>query len=121
MNNLKTKETIMVAKTLEKGSKYAQFDVDGDGIVTDDEMQKAEAMIKMENEDMKQDAQRRMAWAAMLAMIAYPLLLLIPIIPDARIVTLASISDMLFLSLSGVVAFFFGSQAYMSKNGSSNG
>ena len=111
----------MVAKALEKNSKYNQFDVDGDGIVTDDEMQKAESMIKMENEDQKQDAQRQMAWTAMLAMVAYPLLLLIPLIPDARITTLASISDMFFLSLSGVVAFFFGSQAYMSKTGSSNG
>lgn len=111
----------MVSKALEKGSKYAKFDVDGDGIVTDEEMQKAEVMIKMENEDQKADSQRQMAWSAMIAMIAYPLLLLIPLIPDARITTLASISDMFFLSLSGVVAFFFGSQAYMSKNGSSNG
>ena len=103
-------------KKLEINSKYNQFDSDGDGLVTDDEMKKAEALTSMENEDQKQDAQRHMAWVAMLAMVAYPLLLLLPIIPDHRIATLASISDMFFLSLSGVVAFFFGSQAYMSKN-----
>ncbi len=35
----------MATKTLEKGSKYNQFDVDGDGTVTDDEMNKEQAMI----------------------------------------------------------------------------
>ena len=106
----------MVANTIEQGSKYNMFDVNNDGIVTGGEMEKTETMIKMENEDQKQDAQRRMAWVAMFAMIGYPLLLLIPLIPDNRITTLASISDMFYIALSGVVAVFFGTQAYISKN-----
>ena len=105
----------MVTKSAENNLKYNEFDVDNNGIITDKEVQKAKSIIKMENEDQKQDAQRRMAWTAMIAMTVYPLLLLIPLIPDSRIATLASISDMFFLSLSGVVAFFFGSQAYLSK------
>lgn len=104
------------SKKLQENSKYNKFDADADGLVTDDEMKQADTLTKMENEDQKQDAQRHMAWVAILAMVAYPLLLLLPIIPDHRINALASISDMFFLSLSGVVAFFFGSQAYMSKN-----
>jgi hypothetical protein len=43
-----TKE-IDMAKNLESGSKYEQFDMDGDGIVTDEEMAKAEQMIALEN------------------------------------------------------------------------
>ena len=33
------------AKILEKNSKYAQFDIDGDGTVTDDEMKRSEQII----------------------------------------------------------------------------
>lgn len=94
--------------------KKTEFDSDGDGNVTGIEVEK---MITVENEDQKQDAQRRMAWLAMIAMVLYPLLLLIPVIPESRITALASISDLFFLSLSGVVAFFFGSQAYLSRKG----
>ena len=45
----------MSAKSLEKGSKYATFDVDGDGVVTDEEMARAEHMLEVENKDKKED------------------------------------------------------------------
>jgi len=67
------------AKTLESSSKYNQLDADGDGIITDDEMAQAEAIMElefrkvtMENEDKKQDAQRNMAWFALAGMLLYP-------------------------------------------------
>ena len=47
-----------MAKTLQSDSIYNQFDEDGDGIVTDEEMAKAERMLQIENDDKKQDAQR---------------------------------------------------------------
>jgi hypothetical protein len=40
-----------LAKTLQKDSIYNQFDEDGDGIVTDEEMAKAERMLQIENDD----------------------------------------------------------------------
>ena len=52
----------MAAKKLEIDSKYAHLDIDGDGIVSDEEMMREERMIEladkrsdMENEDKKQD------------------------------------------------------------------
>ena len=52
----------MVAKKLEIDSKYAHLDIDGDGVVSDEEMMREERMIEladkrsdMENEDKKQD------------------------------------------------------------------
>ena len=57
----------MAAKKLEIDSKYAHLDIDGDGVVSDEEMMREERMIEladkrsdMENEDKKQDAQRNM-------------------------------------------------------------
>ena len=51
-----------MSKKLQKGSKYEQFDLDGDGIVTDEELAMEEKMMRLDNEDKKQDAQRYMAW-----------------------------------------------------------
>ena len=62
----------MAAKTLEKDSIYNQFDADGDGVITDEEMAKGEKMLQIENEDKRQDAQRNMAWFALFGMLLYP-------------------------------------------------
>jgi len=72
-----------------------------------------EKMIKLENEDKKQDAQRHIAWVAISAMCVYPLLSLV--IPDSKLDTWGSMSDMIFLSQASIVGMFFGAQAYMSK------
>tara|TARA_B110000503_G_scaffold7613_1_gene10357 strand:- start:22 stop:330 length:309 start_codon:yes stop_codon:yes gene_type:complete len=98
---------------LQADSIYNKFDTDGDGIVTDEEMSRSERMIQIENEDKRQDAQRNMAWLAVISMVTYPLLAFI--MPESRLSTLASMSDMLFMSQAGIVAAFFGSQAFMSK------
>lgn len=52
-------------KTLESGSKYAQFDMDNDGVVSDDELNRAERIALFENYDKLQDQQRVMAWMAL--------------------------------------------------------
>jgi hypothetical protein len=75
-----------------------------------------EKKMRLENEDKKQDAQRQMAWLAMISMCVFAILPLMPFVPESRLATLASISDMLFLSQASVVGMFFGTQAYMSKH-----
>ena len=71
-------------KKLQKGSEYAHLDVDGDGVVTDEELEMDRKMLElqdmksdMENEDKKQDAQRYMAWFALWGMLLYPSLVVI--------------------------------------------
>jgi len=54
-----------MTKTLENGSKYAQFDMDNDGVVTDEELNRAERVALFENYDKLQDQQRIMAWMAL--------------------------------------------------------
>ena len=103
------------AKQLEKGSKYAQFDVDGDGTVTDDEMHKAQEMIDIENKDAKEDQLRKMAWAAMGSMIIFTFFLFLPFITNERLSALDNILQMFYIAQAGVVATFFGANAYMSK------
>lgn len=103
-----------MTKTLEEGSKYAQFDVNGDGVVTDEEMARAERMIQIENEDKKEDAQRNMAWFALLGMLLYPFAVV-----GAGMFGLESAGNILgdmaptyFVSVAAIVAAFYAKEGY---------
>ena len=102
-------------KKLENDSKLNRFDLDGDGIVSDTELKKAEEMIEFENKDAKEDQLRKMAWAAMISMVIFTFFLFLPIITIERITALASVLQMFYIAQAGVVATFFGASAYVSK------
>ena len=51
----------MTGKKLQIDSKYSVADTDGDGIITDEEMDRHERWIRLENEDKLMDTQRMMA------------------------------------------------------------
>ena len=105
----------MNAKKLEPKSRYAEYDVDGDGTVTDEEISRKQEMFQLELQEEKPDSQRRMAWTAVVSMCVFAILPVIPFIPADRLSTLASISDMLFLSQASIVGLYFGATAYMAK------
>ena len=64
----------MNEKTLEPESRYSKYDLDGDGVVTDEELEMDAKMMRLDNEDKKEDAQRYMAWFALFGMLLYPAL-----------------------------------------------
>jgi hypothetical protein len=103
-------------KTLQEDSQFNKFDTDGDGIVSDEELAKAERMIDLENKDQKEDQLRRMAWVAMLSMVVFTVLLFLPFIGIERLAALDNILSMFYIAQAGVVASFFGSSAYMSRS-----
>ena len=105
----------MTPKKLEPKSRYAEYDVDGDGTVTDEEISRQQEMLQLELQEEKADSQRRMAWVAIGSMCVFAILPVIPFIPSDRLSTLASISDMLFLSQASIVGLYFGATAYMAK------
>jgi hypothetical protein len=103
-------------KQLENGSKFNQYDLDNDGVVTDEEMARAQTMIDMENKDRKEDQLRQMAWVAMLSMVAFTVALFFPILSIERLTALDNLLSMFYIAQAGVVATFFGSSAYMSRS-----
>ena len=105
----------MNAKKLEPKSRYAEYDVDGDGTVTDEEISRQQEMLQLELQEEKADSQRKMAWTAVGSMCVFAVLPLAPFVPVDRLSTLASISDMLFLSQASIVGLYFGATAYMAK------
>ena len=104
-------------KQLEPGSKYASFDKDGDGIVSDEEFEMEEKLMRMENEDKKQDAQRNMAWFALSGMLLYPFAVVVAqwlgLEQAAKI--LGDMASVYFVSVAAIVAAFYGSQALTKK------
>ena len=104
-------------KGLEPNSKYAKFDLDGDGIVSDDELARAEEMLRFENEDKREDAQRTMTWFALGGLLLYPALVVGCFLfsMEAAAKVLGDMAATYFVSVAGIVAAFFGAQAYAKK------
>jgi FtsH-binding integral membrane protein len=118
------------AKRLDVDSKYAHLDADGDGVITDEEMAKAERLMEIEqdrarfeNEDKKEDQIRAMAWFALWGMLLYPVLILATSFlgVDKAAQIIGDIAPTYFVAIAGLVAAFFGAQAYTKgKSGSSS-
>jgi len=107
----------MAQKKLQKDSEYAHLDLDGDGIVTDEELDMDERMMRLENEDKKADAQRNMAWYALAGMLLYPVCVVFSVVfgieQAAKI--LGDMAAVYFVAVAGIVAAFFGAQAFKKK------
>ena len=104
-------------KKLEAGSKYAEFDKDGDGVVTDEEFEMEQKLIQLENEDKKQDAQRNMAWFALGGMLLYPAFVIAATLfgLDNAAKILGDMAAVYFVSVAAIVAAFYGKEALAKK------
>ena len=100
-------------KKLSKDSKYADFDVDGDGIVSDEELAMSKEMMRLENEDKKADAQRNMAWFALFGMLLYPFAVVIAswVGLDGAGEILGDMAPTYFVSVAAIVAAFYAKEA----------
>jgi FtsH-binding integral membrane protein len=117
------------AKTMQEDSIYAHLDTDGDGVITDEEMARAKEIAEFEhkrkmqeNEDAKEDQIRQMAWFALWGMLLYPVLILVTSIfgVDDAAQLIGDIAPTYFVAIAGLVAAFFGAQAYSKGSGKSD-
>ena len=104
-------------KKLEKGSQYADFDVDGDGIVSDEEIEMSKEMMRLENEDKKADAHRNMAWFALFGMLLYPFSVVLAewIGLDKASGILGDMAPTYFVSVAAIVAAFYAKETFAKK------
>lgn len=105
-----------MAKKLQDNSQYNQYDTDGDGVVSDEEIARAERLAELENKDRKEDQLRQMAWVAMGSMVFFTIALFLPFLSVERLTALDNLLSMFYIAQAGVVATFFGSSAYMSRS-----
>lgn len=102
-------------KSLQKNSNYNKYDLDGDGEVSDNEMQDMEKIEEIERQNRKQSAQRRMAWVAIWSMIVFTLILFSPLVSDSRVNALADLLGLFYIAQAGIVGAFMGVSAWMSR------
>ena len=105
----------MVNKKLEQGSRYEAHDLDGDGIVTDEEIAREKEMIELELREEKANAQQWMAWVAMGSMLVFTTVLFLPVVSTSRVNALADLLGLFYIAQPGVVGAYMGVSAWMSK------
>lgn len=108
----------MAPKMLEKNSKYSTYDNDDDGIVTDEEFDMDEKIIRLENEDKKSDAQRGMAWFALFGMLLYPFAVVLAtwLGLESAAAILGDMAPTYFVSVAAIVAAFYAKEAFTNNN-----
>ena len=95
-----------MSKKLQKGSQYEKFDLDGDGIVSDQELKRSEHMIRLENSDKMLDQQRMLCWVSSVSSIILIVLVMSPAIPDARVEMVTALLSTYVVANLGIVATF---------------
>lgn len=100
-------------------SSYHPADTNGDGKVTkkEQEMYLEFKRKELEDADAMRDAQRKMAWFALGGMLLYPFAVVLAVLAglDQASKILGDMAATYFVAVAGIVAAFFGSQAFSSK------
>lgn len=102
-----------------KASGHHPADTNGDGKVS----QKEQAMYmefkrkELEDADAMRDAQRKMAWFALGGMLLYPFAVVLAVLLGLESASkiLGDMAATYFVAVAGIVAAFFGSQAFGNK------
>ena len=92
------------------------FDVDGDGKITEQEVAMKERMLEVELREEKAESQKKMAWIAMVMMIGFTVVLFTPLMSDTRVAALADLLGLFYIAQTGIVAAYMGATAYMAGN-----
>lgn len=106
-------EIKITAKTVEG---MDDADINGDGHISDSEL-KMHLEFKrkeLEDQDAMRDAQRKMAWFALGGMLLYPAAVVVASLAglDQAQATLGDMAPTYFVAVAGIVAAFFGAQAF---------
>ena len=107
---MKTKQ-----KKLQTSSKYNEYDLDGDGVVSDAELANMKEIKETETILRKNLAQLRMARYTLIAMGLFTFMMFMPFISIERINALAEISSLFYISGAGIVGAYMGTTAWMNK------
>ena len=101
-------------KKLQKQSIYAEYDQDGDAIITDEELGSIKQIKQTEDASRKNLAQLRMARFSLIAMGVFTVAMFF--IPIERVNALADISNLFYITGGGIVATYMGTTAWTQRS-----
>lgn len=101
-------------KKLQKQSIYAEYDQDGDGVITDEELGSIKQIKQTEDASRKNLAQLRMARFSLIAMGIFTVAMFF--IPIERVNALADISNLFYITGGGIVATYMGTTAWTQRS-----
>lgn len=101
-----------MTKSLEKNSAYNQFDSDGDGVITDEELNRSERMMMIENMDKLADQQRIMSWFALILPPAVICFLASALVTLEKVNALNGLATTYCAAMGTIVVAFMAANAY---------
>tara|TARA_Y100001980_G_scaffold45363_1_gene25731 strand:- start:179 stop:496 length:318 start_codon:yes stop_codon:yes gene_type:complete len=104
-----------MGKKLQPASEYEKYDMDGDGVVTDEELEHAKEIRETERDLRKSLAQLRMARWTLIGMGAFTAAMFTPWISIERITALSEVSSLFYISGAGIVGAYMGTTAWMAR------
>ena len=79
------------------------------------EISNSRELLEIELREEKSNAQRRMAWVAMVAMVAASVALYTPLVPIERVNALSGLLSGFYVAQAGIVAAYMGFSAMLGK------
>ena len=89
------------------------FDIDGDGKITEAEIAMKERMLEVELREEKAESQKKIAPILRVMMIGFTVVLFTPLMSDTRVAALADLLGLFYIAQTGIVAAYMGATAYM--------
>jgi hypothetical protein len=102
-----------MTKQLQEHSAYNQFDMNHDGVVTDEELDRSEKMLQIDNMDKLADQQRVMAWMALFLPFVLIVYLVSDLVEPAKVTMIMSLVATFSASMGTVVVAFMAATAYV--------
>ena len=93
----------------------SEYDLDKDGKVSDDELNRSTDVLELELREEKAQTQKLISWVALVSMLLLTVILMTPIISDSRVSALADLFSMFYIAMASIIGFYFGATAYMSR------
>jgi len=104
-----------MSKKFQADTEYAKYDLDGDGEITDEELEHVKEIRETERDLRKSLAQLRMARFTLIGMGVFTAAMFTPWVSVERISALSEISSLFYISGAGIVGAYMGTTAWMSR------
>jgi ABC-type multidrug transport system fused ATPase/permease subunit len=102
-----------MSKKLQIDSKYDEFDIDHDGVVSDEELNRSEKMLQIENMDKLADQQRLMAWAALFLPFLTIIFMALPFVSSEKVNLIMGLATTFSAAMGTIVVAFMAATAYI--------